>query len=86
MTPVGVCWRSLPNGAQYFYNNDVIFSPCSIKIADLDFISKLDEKIRKVAKNEFNELNEKDRELAVQTFRQWVLEQAWLKNPTSSFC
>ena len=45
-------------------------------------MSKLDEKSLKVAKEELHERNEKDRLLAVQTFRQWVLEQKWLRTPT----
>ena len=49
---------------------------------DTEFVSKLDEKSLKVAKEELHERNEKDRLLAVQTFRQWVLEQKWLRTPT----
>ena len=45
-------------------------------------MSKLDEESLKVAKEELHERNEKDRLLAVQTFRQWVLEQQWLRTPT----
>ncbi|XP_045191877.1 alpha-tocopherol transfer protein-like isoform X1 [Mercenaria mercenaria] len=49
---------------------------------DAKFISKLDETSKQKAKEELNERNDKDRELAVQTLRQWILEQDWLKTPT----
>lgn len=49
---------------------------------DADFVSSLDEASKKKAKEELNELNDKDRELAVQTLRKWVLEQDWLRSPT----
>ena len=49
---------------------------------DIKFISKLDEDSKKKAKRELNELNDADRILAVQSFRQWVLQQKWLKTPT----
>ena len=53
-----------------------------ICIADALFESKLDETSKKKAKDELNELNDKDRESAVQTLRKWVLEQDWLRSPT----
>ena len=49
---------------------------------DDDFRSTLDEASRKKAKDELHELNDKDTVLAVQTLRQWVLQQDWLKTPT----
>ena len=47
-------------------------------------MSKLDEASLKVAKEELHEINETDRLLAVQTLRQWVLEQKWLRTPTGT--
>ncbi|XP_060565140.1 alpha-tocopherol transfer protein-like [Ruditapes philippinarum] len=49
---------------------------------DIKFVSKLNEESQKKAKKELNELNDTDRILAVQSFRQWVLQQKWLKTPT----
>lgn len=49
---------------------------------DERFVSKLTEAGRKKAKEELNEINDKDRVLAVQSLRKWVLEQPWLKTPT----
>ncbi|XP_045166171.2 retinaldehyde-binding protein 1-like [Mercenaria mercenaria] len=49
---------------------------------DAKFVSKLDEAGKKKAKDELHELNDKDRESAVQALRKWVLEQDWLKSPT----
>jgi hypothetical protein len=49
---------------------------------DIKFVSKLNEESQKKAKKELNELNDTDRILAVQYFRQWVLQQKWLKTPT----
>ena len=49
---------------------------------DADFVSQLDEDSLKKAKKELNELNDKDRVIAVQTLRKWVLETDWLKSPT----
>ena len=49
---------------------------------DIKFVSKLDEDSKKKAKRELNELNDTDRSLAVQSFRQWILQQKWLKTPT----
>ncbi|XP_053402134.1 alpha-tocopherol transfer protein-like isoform X3 [Mercenaria mercenaria] len=49
---------------------------------DIKFVSKLDEESKKKAKRELNELNDTDRILAVQSFRQWILQQKWLKTPT----
>lgn len=49
---------------------------------DIKFVSKLDEESKKKARKELNELNDTDRILAVQSFRQWVLQQKWLKTPT----
>ena len=40
------------------------------------------EEAKKKAKKELNELNDTDRLLAVQAFRQWILQQKWLKTPT----
>lgn len=50
---------------------------------DIKFVSRLDEESKKKARRELNELNDTDRILAVQSFRQWVLQQKWLKTPTS---
>ena len=47
-------------------------------------MSKLDEASLQVAKEELHEINETDRLLAVQTLRQWVLEQKWLRTPTGT--
>ncbi|XP_052224863.1 alpha-tocopherol transfer protein-like [Dreissena polymorpha] len=49
---------------------------------DVKFVSALDDAAKKKAKEELNELNDKDRALAVQTLRQWALQQKWLKTPT----
>ena len=49
---------------------------------DTEFVSELDEVSKQLAKDELNERNEKDRLLAVQTLRRWVLEQKWLRTPT----
>ncbi|KAL4235165.1 hypothetical protein ACF0H5_006803 [Mactra antiquata] len=49
---------------------------------DKTYVCKLDQKSKEVAKIELKELNDKDREIAVQTLRQWVLDQPWLKSPT----
>lgn len=54
----------------------------AVEPGDANFQSQLDEKSRKRAREELNELNDKDREIAVQSFRQWVLQQKWLKTPT----
>ncbi|XP_045179417.2 alpha-tocopherol transfer protein-like [Mercenaria mercenaria] len=54
----------------------------AVETGDASFISKLDEEGKKKAREELHELNDKDREIAVQTFRQWVLDQDWLKTPT----
>lgn len=54
----------------------------AVEPGDATFVSKLDEAGKKKAKDELNELNDKDRELAVQALRKWVLEQDWLKSPT----
>lgn len=54
----------------------------AVEPGDATFVSKLDEAGKKKAKDELNELNDKDRELAVQSLRRWVLEQDWLKSPT----
>ena len=49
---------------------------------DDSFQSILNDASKKKAKDELNELNDEDRKLAVQTLRQWVLQQDWLKSPT----
>ncbi|XP_045179423.2 clavesin-2-like [Mercenaria mercenaria] len=49
---------------------------------DNKFISNLDEEGKKKAKEELNELNDEDRQIALQTFRQWVVDLDWLKSPT----
>lgn len=49
---------------------------------DAHFNSILDEEGKKKAKDELNEMNEKDRKIAVQTLRKWVLKQDWLTTPT----
>lgn len=49
---------------------------------DIKFESALDEESMKKARRELNELNDTDRILAVQSFRQWILQQKWLKTPT----
>ncbi|XP_053385624.1 alpha-tocopherol transfer protein-like [Mercenaria mercenaria] len=54
----------------------------AIKPGDATFISKLDEEGQRKAKEELNELNDVDRQIAVQTLRQWVIDQDWLKTPT----
>lgn len=55
----------------------------AVEPGDALFVSKLDDASKKKAKDELNELNDKDRELAVQSLRQWVLQQKWLKSPTT---
>ena len=47
-------------------------------------MSLLDEAGKKKAKEELHEQNDKDRELAVQSLRQWVLQQKWLNSPTGT--
>ncbi|XP_045166172.2 retinaldehyde-binding protein 1-like isoform X2 [Mercenaria mercenaria] len=54
----------------------------AVEPGDAKFVSKLNEDGKKKAKEELNELNEKDREIAVQTLRKWAIEQDWLKTPT----
>ncbi|KAL4229352.1 hypothetical protein ACF0H5_012391 [Mactra antiquata] len=54
----------------------------AVEPGDVNFVSKLDEASKKKAKDELNELNDKDRALAVQAFREWILQQKWLKTPT----
>ncbi|XP_052212993.1 retinaldehyde-binding protein 1-like isoform X2 [Dreissena polymorpha] len=49
---------------------------------DVIFVSNLDSAGKKKANEELNELNDKDRELAVQSLRWWVLQQKWLRAPT----
>ncbi|XP_052225739.1 alpha-tocopherol transfer protein-like isoform X2 [Dreissena polymorpha] len=49
---------------------------------DVTFLSTLDDVGKKKAKEELNELNDKDRALAVQSLRGWVLQQKWLRAPT----
>ena len=51
-------------------------------VGDADFVSKLNEEEKKKAKEELHELNDKDREGAVQALRKWALEQKWLKTMT----
>ena len=51
---------------------------------DVNYTSQLDSKSKKRARDELNEIDS-DRACAVQTFRQWVLEQKeWLKAPTGN--
>ncbi|XP_045179350.2 alpha-tocopherol transfer protein-like [Mercenaria mercenaria] len=52
------------------------------KPGDAKFVSKLDEEGKKKAKEELHELNDKDTQIAVETLRQWVVDQDWLKSPT----
>ncbi|XP_060557274.1 alpha-tocopherol transfer protein-like [Ruditapes philippinarum] len=54
----------------------------AVEIDDAKFVSKLDEKSKRKAKEELQERNDTDRAIAVQTFRQWIQEQDWLKTPT----
>ncbi|XP_052817590.1 alpha-tocopherol transfer protein-like [Mya arenaria] len=54
----------------------------AVEPGDVDFVSKLDEASKKKAKEELNEINDKDREMAVQAFREWILQQKWLRTPT----
>ncbi|KAL4235050.1 Tyrosine-protein phosphatase non-receptor type 9 [Mactra antiquata] len=49
---------------------------------DTKFKSSLDEESKQKAKKELNEINDVDRVIAVQTFRQWIKDQKWLKAPT----
>ncbi|KAL4226304.1 hypothetical protein ACF0H5_014287 [Mactra antiquata] len=49
---------------------------------DDKFISKLNDDDKKIARDELNERNEKDRKLAVQALRQWINERDWLRSPT----
>ena len=49
---------------------------------DDSFESTLNEVSKTKAKDELNERNDEDRKLAVQTLRQWILNQDWLKTPT----
>ena len=51
---------------------------------DAKFVSKLDEASKKKAKDEIGEKSDKDRELAVQALRGWVVQQKWLKTPTGN--
>lgn len=53
-------------------------------LGDAKFFSVLDEAAKKKAKEELKELNDRDREIAVQTFRQWALDEDWLKTPTGN--
>ena len=55
-------------------------------VGDDDYVCTLDEASRKKARDELHELNDKDRVLAVQTLRKWVLEQDWLRSPTGWSC
>ncbi|XP_045191555.2 retinaldehyde-binding protein 1-like [Mercenaria mercenaria] len=48
-----------------------------------DFIGTLDEQSIQRAKDELNE-DEKNRQGAVETFREWVIQQQWLKTPTDT--
>ncbi|XP_045166162.2 retinaldehyde-binding protein 1-like isoform X2 [Mercenaria mercenaria] len=54
----------------------------AVEPGDAKFVSKLDEAGKKNAKDELHELNDKDRESAVQALRKWLLEQKWLKSIT----
>ena len=47
-------------------------------------MSKLNAASLQKAKEELHELNDADRALAIQTLRQWVLQQNWLKSPTGN--
>lgn len=48
-----------------------------------DFVGTLDEKSKQKARDELNE-DEKNRAGAVETFREWVKQQNWLKSPTDT--
>ncbi|XP_060581886.1 alpha-tocopherol transfer protein-like isoform X1 [Ruditapes philippinarum] len=50
----------------------------AVEPGDAKFVSKLNEEEKKRAKDELHELNDKDREGAVQALRKWALEQKWL--------
>lgn len=54
----------------------------AVEPGDAKFVSILDDAGKKKAKEELHELNDKDREGAVQALRKWALEQNWLKTPT----
>ncbi|WAR15552.1 TTPAL-like protein [Mya arenaria] len=49
---------------------------------DENYVSPLDEASQQKCRNELNERSPADTLIAVQTLRQWVKEQDWLKTPT----
>ncbi|WAR15547.1 TTPAL-like protein [Mya arenaria] len=49
---------------------------------DSKYVSPLDDASKKICHDELHERNEADTLIAVQTFRQWIHEQKWLKTPT----
>ncbi|WAR15553.1 hypothetical protein MAR_005658 [Mya arenaria] len=49
---------------------------------DTKFVSKLDDASKQKCRDELNERNPADTLIAVQTLRQWVKEQDWLRTPT----
>jgi len=51
---------------------------------DKSYVCTLDEASKRKCKEELNERNPTDTLLAVQTFRQWVKEQDWLRTPTGT--
>ena len=76
MYPVYVFWASLCAVMPQL--------TCFDLTGDAQFVSLLDETGKKKANEELHEQNDKDRELAVQSLRQWVLQQKWLKSPTGT--
>ncbi|XP_052285995.1 alpha-tocopherol transfer protein-like isoform X2 [Dreissena polymorpha] len=49
---------------------------------DTEFVSQLCDSSKQKAKEELGERNARDTVIAVQTLRQWVKEQPWLRTPT----